>query len=169
MSHKGIQGQVESERLNKIKEYKKENNSIVKLYIFNLGAILLFSFIFLMMSLNTKLNSDIKFSIILTVFSINFTFATEIKDWNEYFINDKNINSSEVNIIQKLIYYIPAFTIVLFLLCIFGYLFMFATNISDNTANAITIAVIILFAVSYTVRLILIEKRKLNNKIKALK
>ena len=46
---------------------------------------------------------------------------------------------------------------------------MFATNISDNTANAITIAVIILFAVSYTVRLILIEKRKLNNKIKALK
>ena len=88
---------------------------------------------------------------------------------NEYFINDKNINSSEVNIIQKLIYYIPAFTIVLFLLCIFGYLFMFATNISDNTANAITIAVIILFAVSYTVRLILIEKRKLNNKIKALK
>ena len=165
MSHKRIQGQVESERLNKIKEYKKENNSIVKLYIFNLGAILLFSFIFLMMSLNTKLNSDI----ILTVFSINFTFATEIKDWNEYFINDKNINSSEVNIIQKLIYYIPAFTIVLFLLCIFGYLFMFATNISDNTANAITIAVIILFAVSYTVRLILIEKRKLNNKIKALK
>ena len=152
MSHKRIQGQVESERLNKIKEYKKENNSIVKLYIFNLGAILLFSFIFLMMSLNTKLNSDIKFSIILTVFSINFTFATEIKDWNEYFIND-----------------IPAFTIVLFLLCIFGYLFMFATNISDNTANAITIAVIILFAVSYTVRLILIEKRKLNNKIKALK
>ena len=164
MSHKRIQGQVESERLNKIKEYKKENNSIVKLYIFNLGAILLFSFIFLMMALNTKLNSDIKFSIILTVFSINFTFATEIKDWNEY-----NINSSEVNIIQKLIYYIPAFTIVLFLLCIFGYLFMFATNISDNTANAITIAVIILFAVSYTVRLILIEKRKLNNKIKALK
>lgn len=70
MSHKRIQGQVESERLNKIKEYKKENNSIVKLYIFNLGAILLFSFIFLMMSLNTKLNSDIKFSIILTVFSI---------------------------------------------------------------------------------------------------
>lgn len=67
MSHKRIQGQVESERLNKIKEYKKENNSIVKLYIFNLGAILLFSFIFLMMSLNTKLNSDIKFSIILTV------------------------------------------------------------------------------------------------------
>lgn len=60
MSHKRIQGQVESERLNKIKEYKKENNSIVKLYIFNLGAILLFSFIFLMMSLNTKLNSDIK-------------------------------------------------------------------------------------------------------------
>ena len=57
MSHKRIQGQVESERLNKIKEYKKENNSIVKLYIFNLGAILLFSFIFLMMSLNTKLNS----------------------------------------------------------------------------------------------------------------
>lgn len=71
MSHKRIQGQVESERLNKIKEYKKENNSIVKLYIFNLGAILLFSFIFLMMSLNTKLNSDIKFSIILTVLSIN--------------------------------------------------------------------------------------------------
>lgn len=169
MSHKRIRGQVESKRLNKIKEYKKENNSIVKLYIFNLGAILLFSFIFLMMSLNTKLNSDIKFSIILTVFSISFTFATEIKDWNEYFINDKNINSSEVNIIQKLIYYIPAFTIVLFLLCIFGYLFMFATNISDKTANAITIAVIILFAVSYTVRLILIEKRKLNNKIKALK
>lgn len=31
MSHKRIQGQVESERLNKIKEYKKENNSIVKL------------------------------------------------------------------------------------------------------------------------------------------
>ena len=68
MSHKRIQGQVESERLNKIKEYKKENNSIVKLYIFNLGAILLFSFIFLMMSLNTKLNSDIK--------SVSYTHLT---------------------------------------------------------------------------------------------
>lgn len=166
MSHKRIQGQVESERLNKIKEYKKENNSIVKLYIFNLGAILLFSFIFLMMSLNTKLNSDIKFSIILTVFSINFTFATELKDWTEYFIRNKEYKN--LNIFVKVIHVMPTFTITLLFLCVFSYFIKFVPNIPDTTANILTILMLIIYSISYTIRTIFYnndntKKRKMKN------
>ena len=151
MSHKRIRGQVESERLNKIKGYKKENNSIVKLYIFNLGAILLFSFIFLMMSLNTKLNSDIKFSIILTVFSINFTFATEIKDWNEYHVDKIGLKNCKLG--AKVIYYIPAFSISLLL---FNTLLTIGIITKDNFhtdwINTLSVLILIAFIISYSIR-----------------
>lgn len=167
MSHKNILGQVLSEKINKRNKIRKESKSQIELHIINLVAILFFCLIFLLLLIVFNKNNDVTYSLLLTTFSICFTFSTELKDWTEYAIKDKEYKA--LNIFEKLIHTIPSFTIALLFLCIFSDIIKFIQDIPDITANILTIVVLIIFSISYTVRTILYEKDNCKKEIENLK
>lgn len=155
-----------SRKNNEVKQMRKNLKSSIKLMLINLFCILILVMPILYLCIFTNINENVRFSVILTILSIVFTLSTELKDWNDYFLRNKNI--LEANILQQSIYYLPVFTIVLLFFCLFTYIFNYISIISDNIANILTVSTIILYALSYTYRSILIEKYNTEMKIKSL-
>lgn len=133
-------------------EISKENKNLNHLLLVNLGAILFFCFVFLLLSIPFNKNNDVKYCLLLTIFSVSFTIATELKDWTEYFIRNKEYK--DLNIFVKVIHVMPTFTIILLFLCVFSYFIKFVQNISDTTSNILTILMLIIYSISYTIRTI---------------
>lgn len=151
---------------NKKNEISKENKNLNHLLLVNLGAILIFCFVFLLLSIPFNKNNDVKYCLLLTIFSVSFTIATELKDWTEYFIRNKEYK--DLNIFVKVIHVMPTFTITLLFLCVFSYFIKFVPNIPDTTANILTILMLIIYSISYTIRTIFYnndntKKRKMKN------
>lgn len=159
-------GKNVSRKNNEVKQMRKNLKSSIKLMLINLFCILILVMPILYLCIFTNINENVRFSVILTILSIVFTLSTELKDWNDYFLRNKNI--LEANILQQSIYYLPVFTIVLLFFCLFTYIFNYISIISDNIANILTVSTIILYALSYTYRSILIEKYNTEMKIKSL-
>lgn len=143
-------------------EISKENKNLNHLLLVNLGAILIFCFVFLLLSIPFNKNNDVKYCLLLTIFSVSFTIATELKDWTEYFIRNKEYK--DLNIFVKVIHVMPSFTIALLFLCVFSYFIKFVQNIPDTTANILTIVILIIYSISYTIRTIFYNNDNIKRK-----
>ena len=143
-------------------EISKENKHLNHLLLVNLGAILIFCFVFLLLSIPFNKNNDVKYCLLLTIFSVSFTIATELKDWTEYFIRNKEYKN--LNIFVKVIHDMPSFTIALLFLCVFSYFIKFVQNIPDTTANILTIVILIIYSISYTIRTIFYNNDNIKRK-----
>lgn len=163
MSHKRIIGQKLSAYRQFVTVSFKSN---LKIIILNAIIMLVFATWFLIGTLNSHIKDNADFLMQLFMFSISFTIATEIKDWNEYFIRNKEYKN--LNIFVKVIHVMPTFTITLLFLCVFSYFIKFVPNIPDTTANILTILMLIIYSISYTIRTIFYnndntKKRKMKN------
>lgn len=163
MSHKRIIGQ----KLSAYKQFVTVSfKSNLKIIILNAIIMLVFATWFLIGTLNSHIKDNADFLMQLFMFSISFTIATELKDWTEYFIRNKEYK--DLNIFVKVIHVMPTFTITLLFLCVFSYFIKFVPNIPDTTANILTILMLIIYSISYTIRTIFYnndntKKRKMKN------
>lgn len=148
MSHKRIIGQKLSAYRQFVTVSFKSN---LKIIILNAIIMLVFATWFLIGTLNSHIKDNADFLMQLFMFSISFTIATEIKDWNEYHVDKIGLKNCKLG--TKVIYYIPAFSISLLL---FNTLLTIGIITKDNFhtdwINTLSVLILISFIISYSIR-----------------